>query len=376
MSVKIEDTENLVLDKISSNRYKYIRIDSQISKQLSNKISSFHNNLPSIIVSSGMSAISTCLLAILSKHKGKKVNIIYSSEMYCETSSTIIWMANEYSCTHKMFGIKTHQKNLLEYIANLSKLNEESKPDINILFTESCSNPNGYLFDYSVIPELKAFGFEWEIIIDNTWLTHIIQNPFEKSSHVDYVLISLTKYYSGGNAIGGAIIAKNDTYYNSLRTITKIFGLHVSPVNCDIIFNNIDTICARISQSSKKTICVITKLIDDNRIKIYHPYTNYPLNYEKNDLVPSVFVVKLTGIKNNNKNDFALIVKKSFIEYKTSFGYHKSRIDPWIKFKKNGSVYNLSFRVSVGYNDNVDKVYSELKKIIDQVYANNKLNIC
>lgn len=102
------------------------------------------------------------------------------------------------------------------------------------------------MFDYEIILQLKQINskFEWIVVIDNTWLTHIIQNPFKISSHVDWIISSLTKYYSAGNAIGGVILAKNSNDYELAYKTTKIFGLHVSPVNCDIILNNMENMNA------------------------------------------------------------------------------------------------------------------------------------
>lgn len=354
----IIDTENLVLDKINNDYYKYIRIGSKISVDLSKKISECYGGYPSVIVPSGINAISTCLLTVLDKHKDKNINIIYSSEMYCETSSTILWLSNQYKCTHKIFDIIEHEKILLDYTKKIS-LKKSDKPDVNILFTESCSNPNGYMFNYSIIPELKKFGFEWIIIVDNTWLTHLIQNPFEQSEHIDYVVTSLTKYYSAGNAIGGAIISKLNDNYENIYKCTKIFGLHVSPVNCDIIYNNLMSIEFRIKKSSDNTIYILDELKKNTNIEIYHPYLNKKLdNLDKLKIFPSVFTIKL---KNVDKNIFSKIITKSKIDYKTSFGYKNSRIDYFPKQYANG---DLLFRVSIGYLDEPINILSELNKII------------
>ena len=82
--------ENLVIQK-SGNNYKYVRNNSNEYLKLSTLISDFYNN-PSILVPSGMSAIATSINVILSINKNKKVNIVYSSELYCETKKTILWL--------------------------------------------------------------------------------------------------------------------------------------------------------------------------------------------------------------------------------------------------------------------------------------------
>lgn len=47
------------------------------------------------------------------------------------------------------------------------------------------------------------------MIVDNTWLTSTIFNPFD-FKHVDIVVSSMSKYYSAGSCIGGAVWYKSD----------------------------------------------------------------------------------------------------------------------------------------------------------------------
>ncbi len=114
-------------------------------------------------------------------------------------------------------------------------------------------------------------------------------------------------------------------------------------------------------------------------LDIYHPYisrnlknlTNENLTNLTNEnlinksfnsgLYPSVFTIKLSSVE---KSEFVKIIKKSkIIDYKTSFGYKKSRIDTWPKQYTNG---DLLIRVSVGYADNPDEISNEFVKIIFQ----------
>lgn len=353
------DCEDMVIQKFGYNYYKYIRNCSHEYLNLVEYMNIAYGK-KSVIVPSGMNAITTCLLYVLNEYKNMKCNIIYSSELYCETSTSIIWLCNQYNCTHKVFDIKTHKTSLLEYARKLQTMNKELCPELNILFTESCSNPNGYVFDYDVLNDIKKLGQKWINIIDNTWLTHLIQNPFEKSNHVDYVVTSLTKYYSGGNAIAGSIILKNEIEQEKIHKIIKVYGLHTSPINCDIILNAVKNISSRINKASEKTIKILDKL-KLLKLEISHPYINSTNKYFNNGLYPSVFTVKLIQV---NKDDFVKIAKKSkIIEYKTSFGYKKSRIDTWPKQYSDG---NLLIRISIGYDDNSDLIYNELFKIFSQ----------
>ena len=71
---------------------------------------------------------------------------------------------------------------------------------------ESCSNPTGKMVKWEKIKEFKNKFKNLTVIVDNSWLSCYIFNPF--LFDVDVVLNSLTKYYSGGTAICGAILFK------------------------------------------------------------------------------------------------------------------------------------------------------------------------
>ncbi len=75
------------------------------------------------------------------------------------------------------------------------------------------------------------------VIIDNTWLTHVIFNPFEYGA--DIVCSSLTKYYSGGHVIAGITLFADSELENELSNIAKtnarILGFHFSPADGKII---------------------------------------------------------------------------------------------------------------------------------------------
>ena len=107
------------------------------------------------------------------------------------------------------------------------------------------------------------------VIVDNTWLTDLIFNPFMYD--VDVVVTSLTKYYSGGCAIGGAILSRSqfDRYFEEN---IKRNGLHVSPYNARIISENLISLEQRLKQSSQTTLQVLKQLETNPKITtLVHP---------------------------------------------------------------------------------------------------------
>ena len=150
----------------------------------------------------------------------------------------------------------------------------------NVLFIESCSNHNSKIFDYNVIPRLRELSKSLIVIIDNTWRTHLIFNLFDY--YADIIVMSLTKYYSGGTTIMGACIF-NETTKNIYDIAVKkncYEGVHISPIiaqHLNIMMNQMET---RIVNNSELTIKVL-KLLQKSKPKYYEKYTFTVIQYRK-----------------------------------------------------------------------------------------------
>ena len=206
--------------------------------------------------------------------------------------------------------------------------------------------------------------------MDNTWLSAVSFNPFNHG--VDITLSSLTKYYSGGNAIGGAITTSNNDYFEKIVRFSKQNGMHVSPVNAQIISNNIDHLESRIKASSQLTEMIVKKYADclsiDHPLLENHPSHEMAKKYLK--YYPSVFVMQIPASK--TKSIWSM-KNSGVIEYKTSFGGEHTRFDTYPKTVNNlnngrmiQSIAVTHCRMALGYNDTVEDVI----KGIDQFIAN------
>ena len=187
---------------------RYCRSNSNQSLELCDNLTKCYpckgNRSRAIITASGLSAISVTLQGLLiSLFKNSKINIIVSNELYPDTSRILNFLTKIYNFNMISFDV-TNQDHLVNIFEN------EVKSEVNILYFESASNPNGNIFDYSIIPKLKKLSKTLHVVVDNTWLTHVIFNPFEY--YADFIIISMTKYSSGGNCVAGAIICKNAFY--------------------------------------------------------------------------------------------------------------------------------------------------------------------
>jgi cystathionine beta-lyase/cystathionine gamma-synthase len=217
------------------------------------------------------------------------------------------------------------------------------------------------MFDFKLIPELRSLSKNLVVIIDNTWLTEVIFNPFLYGA--DIVVASMTKYYSGGTAIGGYIATSNTAYHENFMEWISLNGLHTSPHNALVIRHNMETMVERINASSKLTVAVVHKLQESTSALIRHPSLSNHINYTmcrelfKDGLYPSVFTIKL----NCSKSKLLKIVKKSCIMHKTSFGSKLSRTDPWPTIEDTGVI----LRVAIGWDDTEENIIDGMMQIID-----------
>lgn len=341
------DNEYLVIDP--NNNY-YSRNDHTENRILRETLSKLYKSEYVLLTTSGMHAISTILFSF----NKNNFNLIYGNELFSATPK----LFNDFQTTHE--NVKLYQIDVRNNEEILKLFDETIKNQDNFLFIESCSNPNGYIFDFEMIEDLRKLSKSLYVVCDNTWLSNQIFNPMK---YCDVTVLSLTKYYSAGHAIAGACIFKNKEDYDRTYEINKMFGIHVSPHNLQIINENMKNQNERITNSSKLTLQIIEKY--EKIIEITHPYLeNHDSHflaekYFKNGLYPSVFTFKLNMKMNAARKIFE---KMKILEYKTSFGSKMSRIDTFPVNKKD----YVQVRLSIGYDDNFERICQGIDEILNK----------
>ena len=364
---KIIQSEQLVLTPYEDH-YIYGRIYSDSQIQLQNLLQQTYGSKAAKVTSSGLAAISTLFNALYLKHTSDSINIIYSNELYSETSDIFISYCKYYSKNSAMTSFDpTDNESVIKLFS------EEFRDQTNVLFVEACSNPHGYIFDFDLIPQLRKLSKLLYVVVDNTWLTEIIFNPADVAE-IDFAVVSLTKYYSAGNAIGGAIMSFTNILSDYISMWIEIMGQHVSPINCEIIRHNMtcetDGMNSRIRSGSKLTVGIIDVLLSMNHLKlvdVIHPYNpnhishNLAKKYFTNGLYPSVFVLVVDGIDTQIE---CFLDQCTKIDKKTSFGSSLSRIEPADTYER-GSGSHLRF--SIGYEDTADRIIGIITELLDHL---------
>ena len=352
-SLKIN--QDNVIQKNDLEEYYYTRSKCNELIELSLQFKNFYG-YKSLILSSGNQAIIIIIKYMLYKYKSKKINFILCEEMYSETILNLKKLNKFYNFDYKIFSIINQNSELTNYANYLLKT---SIYDINIIIVDSCTNPDGYCIDFNNLNNFKLLIPNTVIIIDNTWLSYLLCNPFNYLI-VDFVVLSLTKYYTGGSIIAGAIIPKYD--YNEILDLIKLEGIHISPIICKIILNDIKSIRIRLEKSSYNTIQILNKICNIQNIYISHPYLiNKTFD---NELYPSVFTITIFNL---SKIKLTEKIKENKINLKSSFGSSDTRIEPYFKINDNNS---LTLRISIGYLIDLNEDIYKINKLILQLLEN------
>mgnify|MGYP002846524828 CR=1 FL=1 len=295
---------------------------------------------------SGMCAIDSLFSVLAIQNGWKRMNVVLQDEMYCDTSRTARYMNEFY------VPLNVHKMDVTKNI-NWAELDLDLP---TILMVESCSNPNGHLFNFDQLAELKRRVPNLTVCVDNTWLSSAMLNPFDWPE-VDYVVCSLTKYYGAGRSgISGAVMARKKENANALREYGKVKGLHVSPMYCRSLEQTIATMDARLKKTGDMTV-ELAKFLKGKQFTVHHPTFDGQRTYLRPGMHPSVLTVEIP-LSKRVALDWMRSSKR--FECSTSYGGPDSRFDQWPS-RRNGLTV---CRFSVGYDDNIKAILKEWSDLL------------
>ncbi len=185
--------------------------------------------------SSGMSAISSTLLAI------------------CSAGDTLILGDVVYGATEhlamgalKRLGVKVVEVDTsdLNKVEEVMKANPKAK---GFLF-ETPTNPMLAVTDIAGLTEIvKRVNPDTKVVVDNTFATPYLQRPLELGA--DAVLHSTTKYLCGhGTVVGGVMTTVSDELKNSAYEVIKDVGGSPSPFDAWLVNMGIKTLPLRMDR--------------------------------------------------------------------------------------------------------------------------------
>jgi len=196
---------------------------------LENAIAEIEGGSRCQIVSSGLAAITTPLLAFLKtgQHLLVPDSVYGPTRRFCDGMLAAL-------------GIVTTYYDPLITAADLAGL---FRPETTVLFLES---PGSHTFEVQDVPALAALAHDKGavVMLDNTWGIHFFQ-PFRHG--VDVSIQAATKYIGGhSDIILGAVTVATEENWRRLRDAATALGQYASPDDCWLALRGIRTLGVRL----------------------------------------------------------------------------------------------------------------------------------
>ncbi len=217
------------------------------------KLCALENAEDGIIFSSGMAAISTVLLTLLSSGD----HAVLQEDIYGGTHHFV-------TADFKRFGID------YTFVSSKAEAIEKAiRENTRIIFIESPSNPLLRITDIRAVA--KTAGKRKIItVIDNTFATPINQNPLDLG--IDIVIHSGTKYLGGHSDICcGAVVGKK-SFIEKIRSSATNFGGSLNAYACSLLERSMKTLGIRVEKQCNNAQQIAESLQENPKIrKVYYP---------------------------------------------------------------------------------------------------------
>ena len=223
-------------------------------KVISNKIAALEKGEQALLFSSGMAAISTTILSLLSAGD----HIIFYSELYGGTYNLIQEELKKRKINYSIVEGRTSEE-FIKHIQTNTKL----------IYFETPTNPLLSIVDIELIVSI-AKSQNILSMIDNTFASPVNQNPINFG--VDIVVHSGTKYLGGHSDLSfGVVIGKKGLVDTVLKTAIN-YGANLNPFDCYLIERSLKTLDVRVKRQNENAK-VLAEYLDKNELI---DQVNYP----------------------------------------------------------------------------------------------------
>ena len=258
----VEDMRNAIINEFDEPVY--TRGNNPTIEILRKKLAALEKADDCLVTASGVAAITTAVIANLSKGD----HIICVNKPYS-------WTNHFFSNILKKFGIET------SFIdgTDIENFKSALKPNTTLFYLES---PNSWTFELQDLKQVANLAKENKIttIIDNSFSTPLYQNPIEYG--IDIVVHSASKYLTGhSDAVAGVICGSNEMIRKIFSNEFMTFGGIISPFNAWLMIRGLRTLELRLDKSSDNAHKLIDFLENHPEVeKIIYPHHPSHPQYE------------------------------------------------------------------------------------------------
>jgi methionine-gamma-lyase len=219
--------------------YIYGRETNPTQALLESRLASLEGGEAAVVFASGIGAIGTLYLTLLSAGD----EIVVHPTFYSNTLALTGELAR--------FGIKVIKADLRDGKLLAATLTAKTK----LVYLETPINPTAEVLDIAAIARV-AHERGAKVVVDSTFASPAVQRPLEHGA--DIVVHSLTKYINGhGDLLGGAVIGDAATIGRirgqGLRYIT---GATLAPMSCFLVLRGLKTLKLRMRHHAENALAI------------------------------------------------------------------------------------------------------------------------
>jgi len=222
-----------------SEGYIYTRIGNPTIDALERQLADLENGYGGIAVGSGMAAVSTIYLTLMSQGD----HLVSTDAVYGPARSV---MEKQFS----RFGFQS------TYIKTTDSQSIEKaiRPNTKVLYIETPANPTMDITDIAACAEI-AHRHGIILVVDNTFCSPYLQNPLDLGA--DIVFHSMTKFINGhADIVAGIIIAKEKPLCDKLRNMMILLGCNMDPHQAYLVHRGLKTMSIRVEKAQQNAMAV------------------------------------------------------------------------------------------------------------------------
>jgi len=222
----------------------YAREHNPTTELLERRLANLEGAESCVVLASGMGAVGTLLLSLLSQGD----ELVVHDTLY----------SNTFAMVHDAlprFGVRVVPVDL----SDPTRLDGALSPRTKLVYFETPVNPTAQVLDIAAIAA-RARRTQARVVVDSTFASPALQRPLEHGAHL--VLHSLTKYINGhGDLLAGAVLGDTATTTqlrdNGLRYIT---GATLSPMAAFLVLRGIKTLKLRMDHHGENALAIAQML--------------------------------------------------------------------------------------------------------------------
>ena len=351
----------------------YSRINNPNMEILEERLSVLEECEDAAAFESGMSAISTTMLAYLKPGD----TLLFSNPTYGGTHSFVHNFLNNIGVNIVSFHSESTYKEILK------KLKKENlDKSLAMIYVETPANPTNSLIDLELVQKVKDTifkenGNEIVTVVDNTYLGPIWQSPLKFG--VDIVCYSATKFLNGhSDLIAGAIMGSKEKV-SKVKNLRTFLGSMIAPHTAWLLTRSLETLHVRMNYQLQNTKKIVNFLLSHKKIKkVFFPglksMGKAQLKIFKKQCFEGGAMIGFE-VNGNEKSAFKVLDSFKLIKLAVSLGsneslaqhpYSMTHCDVPNEIKEKIGISEGLIRLSVGI-ENADDIINDLNQALKKI---------